>query len=144
MATKAIKFTKRQFRDSWKLEGVYDATIADINEGVITADDGTKQKRKDTNGNQVWFVNFDLDKHRNFAVHNRWSESDDTTFAFAVFTSKALDACGIEYTEEDLSKDFAGLVEIWKSKLIGQKVKIQVSLEPGEKDGREFVRVQFL
>ena len=63
----------------------------------------------------------------------------------AIFTSQALDACGINWSEEDLSKTFDEIAELWDTKgLIGKDVKIKVRKELGDKDGVEFTRVEFL
>lgn len=145
MATQAIKFTKSKFGRRYDYDGNYDAVIREVNKGCKTVD-GVKQPLLDKQGNQIWFVNFDLKNHRNRTVQNGWSEADNTVLAFAIFTANALDACGIDYDESELSTDFDGLVKIWETKgLIGKEVRIKVSHERGSKNtNANLLKVDFI
>lgn len=145
MATQAIKFTKSKFGRRFDYDGNYEAVIREVNKGCKTVDD-VKQPLLDKQGNQVWFVNFDLKNHRNRTIQNRWSEADNTVLAFAIFTANALDACGIDYDESELSTDFDGLVKIWETKgLIGKEVRIKVSHERGSKNtDANLLKVDFI
>lgn len=145
MSTAKINFKKSQFNQPWAETGTYDVTIAEVNAGRRKNDAGELVPLTDQSGNQIWFVNFNLKNHRGRAIQNSWSESDKTVMAFAIFTSRALDACAIDWTEEELSTDFKGLIDLWTSKgLVGKEVKIKVTKELGTDQSKEFTKVEFL